>query len=119
MNVLPLGSYIMHLGMDWLYLHRTKVDSYDKVIEFLDDNGEKRILQGNKKPTIVRTVTTMHHKRSCRKGYVMFAFHISSEKGKDVEDVEILKVPCITTILGCVPIKYFRVSSSQGSGLFY
>jgi len=25
-NVLPLGSYSMILGMDWLYLHRTKVD---------------------------------------------------------------------------------------------
>jgi len=42
--VLPLGSYSMLLGMDWLYVHRTKVDCYDKAIECLDDNGEKRIL---------------------------------------------------------------------------
>jgi len=25
LNVLPLGSYSMLLGMDWLYIHRTKV----------------------------------------------------------------------------------------------
>jgi len=40
LNVLPLGSYGMFLGMDWLYLRRTKVDCYDKAIECLDDNGE-------------------------------------------------------------------------------
>ncbi len=43
-NVLPLGSYSMLLGMDWLSIHRTKVDCYDKAIECLDDDGEKRIL---------------------------------------------------------------------------
>lgn len=32
LNVLPLGSYNMLLGMDWLYLNRTKVDCYDKAI---------------------------------------------------------------------------------------
>ena len=26
LTVLPLGSYNMLLGMDWLYLHRTKMD---------------------------------------------------------------------------------------------
>jgi len=44
MNVLPLGSYSMLLGMDWLYLHKIKVDCFDKAIECLNDNGEKRIL---------------------------------------------------------------------------
>jgi len=32
LNVLSLGSYNMLLGMDWLYLHRSKVDCYDKSI---------------------------------------------------------------------------------------
>jgi len=50
-NVLPLGSYIILLGMDWLYLHRTKVDFYDKAIECLDDNEEKIIFWGKMKPT--------------------------------------------------------------------
>jgi len=59
LNVLPLGSYSMILGMDWLYLHRTKVDCFDKAIECVDDSGEKRTLKGKKKPTSVRMVTTM------------------------------------------------------------
>ena len=45
LNVLPLGSYSMLLGMDWMYLHRTKVDFFDKAIECVDDSGEKRILR--------------------------------------------------------------------------
>jgi len=44
LNVLPLRSYSMFLGMDWLYIHSTTVDFYDKSIECLDDDGEKRIL---------------------------------------------------------------------------
>jgi len=44
LKVLPLGSYSMILGIDWLYLHRTKVDFFNKAIECLDDNGEGRVL---------------------------------------------------------------------------
>lgn len=57
----------MLLGMIWLYLHRTKIDYYDKAIDFLDDNGKKRILQEMKKPTSVRMVIVMQAKRSCKK----------------------------------------------------
>ena len=89
LNVLPLGSYSMLLGMDWLYLHSTKVDCFDKAIECMDDSGEKRTLQGKKKPTSVRMVTLMQAKRSCRKCCMMFEVHISSDKGKEF-------------VLGCV-----------------
>eukprot|EP00253_Pinus_taeda_P033918 PITA_33918 len=44
LNVLPLGSYGMLLGMDWLYLQRNKVDCFNKAIEYVDDSGEKRTL---------------------------------------------------------------------------
>jgi len=91
LNAIPLGSYIMLLSMDWLYLHRTKVDCYKKGIECLDDDGEKRILQGKKKSTLVRMVTTMHGKRNYKEGRVLFAVHVSSDKGKDVEVMEVLK----------------------------
>lgn len=74
----------MLLGMDWLYLHRTKVDCYDKDIKCLNNNGGKRILQGNKKETSVRMVTAMQAKHNLRKGCVLFAIHIYSDKGKDV-----------------------------------
>jgi len=67
------------------------VDCFDKATECLDDNEEKRILHGKKKPTSVRMVTTMQAKHNCRKGCVMFEVHISSDKGKYVEDAKIFK----------------------------
>jgi len=90
-NVLPLGSYILLLGMDWLYLYRTKVDCYDKAIKCVDDNGQPRVLQSKNKATSVRMVITMQEKCSRMKGCKLFAVHISSDKGKEVEDVVVLR----------------------------
>ena len=59
LNLFPLGSNSVLLGMDWLYLNRIKVDCIDKAIECVDDSGEKRTLQGKKKPISVRMVTTI------------------------------------------------------------
>ena len=80
----------MLFGMDWLYIHRTKVNYSDKAIECVDDNGEPRVLQGKKKSTLVRMVTTMQEKHSFMKGCTLFAVHTSSVKGKEVEDVDVL-----------------------------
>jgi len=90
LNVFPLGSYNMLLGMDWLYLHRTKADCYDKSIECVDDNGEPRVLQGKKKATSFRMVTTMQAKCSHRKGCKLFVVHISSDKKKEAKDADVL-----------------------------
>ena len=51
---------------------------------------EYKVLQGKKKETSVRMVTTMQAKRSRRKGCVLFAMRISSDKCKEVEDVDVL-----------------------------
>ena len=74
-----------------MYLHGTKVHCYDKAIECPYDNGEKIIMQGKKKLTLFGIITVMKHKHSCKKGFIMFAVHISSDKGKDVEDAKIFK----------------------------
>jgi len=91
LKVLPLGSYNMLLGMDWLYLHKTKVDCYEKSIECLDDNGEHKILQGKKKVTSIVMLIVMQENNSHKKGFLLFAVHVSSDKCKDVEDEKLLK----------------------------
>ena len=37
MNVLPLGSYDVLIGMDWLEAHRVKPDCYNKTFECMDE----------------------------------------------------------------------------------
>jgi len=39
LNFLPLESYDVIIGMDWLGMHRTKLDFYNKVLEYIDDEG--------------------------------------------------------------------------------
>ena len=57
----------------------------------MDDDREKIILQSKKNHTSLRMVTTMQEKRNRKKICVLFTVHISSEKGKDIEDVEVLR----------------------------
>lgn len=64
MNVLPLGSYIILLGVDWLYLHKTKVECYEKSIDYLNDSGEKRVLKGKKNSKSIRMVTIVKEKHN-------------------------------------------------------
>ena len=61
------------------------------LIECVDNNGEPRVLHGKKKDTLDRMVIAMQAKRSHRKGCKLFAVHISSDKGKEVEDAEVLR----------------------------
>lgn len=44
LNVFLLGSYNMLLGMDQLYIQRTKVDCYDKAIEVLDMKNRENLV---------------------------------------------------------------------------
>ena len=57
----------------------------------MDENREPRVLQGKKKATSIRMVTTMQEKCSRRKGSVLFAVQISNDKGKEFEDVDVLR----------------------------
>ena len=39
LNVLPLGSYDVLIGMDWLEAHRVNLDCYNKTFECMDEEG--------------------------------------------------------------------------------
>ena len=36
LNILPLGSYDIPIGMDWLEAHKVKLDCYNKTFECMD-----------------------------------------------------------------------------------
>eukprot|EP00253_Pinus_taeda_P033189 PITA_33189 len=50
LNVLPLGSYDILIGMDWLEKHWSLVNCKKKTIYYKDDGGEQQELQGIKHP---------------------------------------------------------------------
>jgi hypothetical protein len=51
---LPLGSYDILIGMDWLEAHRVKLDCYNKTFECMDEEGNPRVVKGIPKVTSVR-----------------------------------------------------------------
>ena len=58
LNVPPIGSYDVLIGMDWLESHRVNIDCYNKDFECLDEEGNSRIMKGIPKVISVRKVST-------------------------------------------------------------
>lgn len=50
LNVLPLGSYDILIGMDWLERHWSLVDCKTKIIYYRDQHGARKEMQGIKRP---------------------------------------------------------------------
>ena len=45
LNILPLGSYDILIGMDWLEAHKVKLDCY-KRFECINEEGKPRVIRG-------------------------------------------------------------------------
>jgi hypothetical protein len=53
LNILPLGSYDLLIGMDWLATHKARLDCYHKTLECVSEEGRRITLQGIQKPVSV------------------------------------------------------------------
>ena len=67
MNVLPLGSYDILIGMDCLEAHRVNIDCYNKTFERLDEEGNLKVVKGIPKVISSRHILTMQLKKFCGK----------------------------------------------------
>ena len=54
LNVLPLGSYDVVIGMDWLEYHRVNLDYYNKTFECMGEEGNPRVVRGIPKVISIR-----------------------------------------------------------------
>ncbi len=46
LNIIPLGSYHVLIGMDWLESHHAILDCYNKTFTCLNDEGKQVIVEG-------------------------------------------------------------------------
>ena len=76
LNVSPLGSYDILIGMDWLEVHRVKLDCYNKNFECLDEEGNPRVGRYIPKAISIRHISIMQLKKFCRKGCILYAAHV-------------------------------------------
>ena len=89
LNVLPLVSYDVLIGMDWLEAHRVKIDCYNNTFECMDEEGNPVVM----KVILVRQVSAMQLKKFCRKGFQLYAAHILEPSGDETprfEDYQVL-----------------------------
>eukprot|EP00253_Pinus_taeda_P007269 PITA_07269 len=84
LNVLPLGSYDVLIGMDWLERHWSLVDCKTKVIYYKDQNGHRKETQGIQRPVQIRPITATQLAKCIRKGCQMYAIQVgfADSKGK-------------------------------------
>jgi hypothetical protein len=94
LNIFPLGSYDLLIGMDWLVAYKTKLDYYHKTLECVNEEGRNTTLQGIQKHVSVRQISSLQMKKYCRKGCSLYAIQVleSVENDKpNLEDHPILK----------------------------
>jgi hypothetical protein len=85
LNILPLGSYDMIIGMDCLEQNKAVLDYYTKILSYKDDFGTVRIAQGIPKPVSVRQVSAMQLKKCIRKGCQVYAIQVMNLLEKEVK----------------------------------
>ena len=94
LNVLPLGSYDVLIGMDWLEAHRVNLDYHNKNFECMDGEGNPVVVKGIPKVISVRQISAMQLKKFCRKGCQLYAAHIEEAAGNEtlkLEDYHVLE----------------------------
>jgi hypothetical protein len=67
LNILPLGSYDLLIGMDWLASHKTNLDYYSENLECENEKGRRVTLQGIQNLVSVRQISSLQVKKYFRK----------------------------------------------------
>ena len=86
LNVLPLGSYDMLIGMDWLEQHRVVLNCFDKTFTCINNNGELINIKWIPRKTTIRQISALRLKKVVRKGCKSFAVKVTNEENTNNED---------------------------------
>ena len=62
LNILPLGSYDLLIGMDWLEKHRVILNYYDKTFSCLDDKVNTLVVKGIPKKVAITEILSLRMK---------------------------------------------------------
>ena len=72
-NILPLGSYDLLIGMDWLAAHKARLDYYHKTLECVSKERKRITLQGIQKLVSVRQISALQMRKYFQKGCPLYA----------------------------------------------
>jgi hypothetical protein len=66
-NIIPLGSYDILIGMDWLEKHHAILYHHRKTFTYLDGDGKHRTVKGVPRPISIRKISTLQLKEMFQK----------------------------------------------------
>ena len=110
LNVLPLGSYDILIGMDWLEQHRVVLNCYDKTFTCINNDGKLISVKGIPRKTTIRKISALQLKRAVRKGCKAYAVTVTNEE--NLNNIDKLKLEDIPALK-----EYADVFSEEISGL--
>jgi predicted aspartyl protease len=94
LNIIPLGSYDIMIGMDWLEKHHVVLDCHKKTFTCLDGNGKQSTVKGFPKPISIKNISALQLKICFRKGFPLYVVHVEeldNTKGPILEDFSVLQ----------------------------
>jgi hypothetical protein len=59
MNIIPLASFDILIGRDWMEKHHVIPDSHNKTFTCLDEEGKERIVKGIPRPISIRDISAL------------------------------------------------------------
>ena len=92
LNILPLGSYDVLIGMDWQEQNHVMLDFLHKSMLCTDRQGNQVKVQGIPKKVSVRKISSLQAKKCVRKGWKLFAVNIRDIEYDREQRIEYLPV---------------------------
>eukprot|EP00253_Pinus_taeda_P006908 PITA_06908 len=102
LNVLPLGSYDVLIGMDWLERCWSIINCKIKTISYRDELGEKQGMQGIMRPVQIRPITASQLEKCIRKGCQIYAIQVGYSNSKD-KTATLESIPVIQEFIDVFP----------------
>ncbi|KAI3686970.1 hypothetical protein L1987_80660 [Smallanthus sonchifolius] len=90
---MPLGSFDIIIGMDWLSNHHAEAICFEKCIRIPLPSGETLRVFGEKPCKGLKLMSCTTAQKYLRKKYVAFLAHVVQEdvKGKSIQDIPIIR----------------------------
>jgi hypothetical protein len=76
-----LGSYDIVIGMDWLESHEAILNYKTKQLSLVNDEGHRRVIVGRNQGVSLRFFSSLHLRKSMRKGCNLYALLEFNENG--------------------------------------
>ncbi|KAK9077950.1 hypothetical protein SSX86_002007 [Deinandra increscens subsp. villosa] len=90
---MPLGSFDVIIGMDWLSQNRAELVCFDKIIRIPRPDGQFLLIHGDKPSGGLKLMSCTKARKYLRKDYPAFLAHIMEVRDKElgIEDIPVVR----------------------------